>query len=63
MLSEGRKHQVKRMCLAVGHRVTSLRRQSFAGLALGDLRPGRWRRLRPAEVARVRGQVGLESDP
>ena len=62
VLKEGRKHQVKRMCLAVGHRVTSLRRQSFAGLALGDLKPGRWRRLRPAEVARIRGQAGLEPD-
>ena len=63
VLKEGRKHQVKRMCLAVGHRVTSLRRQSFAGLALGDLKPGRWRRLRPAEVARVRGLVGLDPQP
>ena len=63
VLKEGRKHQVKRMCMAVGHRVTSLRRQSFAGLALGDLGPGRWRRLRPAEVARIRGLVGLDPSP
>ena len=63
VLKEGRKHQVKRMCLAIGHRVTSLRRQSFAGLPLGDLGPGRWRRLRPAEVARLRGLVGLEPHP
>ncbi len=59
VLTEGRKHQVKRMCMAVGHKVTSLRRQSFAGLALGDLRAGQWRRLRPAEVARLRRLVGL----
>lgn len=62
VLTEGRKHQVKRMCLAVGHQVTSLRRQSFAGLALGGLRAGRWRRLRPAEVARLRRLVGLGPD-
>ena len=62
ILTEGRKHQVKRMCMAIGHRVTSLRRQSFAGLALGDLRAGQWRRLRPAEVARTRRLVGLEPE-
>lgn len=60
ILHEGRKHQVKRMCLAVGHRVRSLRRASFAGLEVGDLRPGQYRRLRIDEVRRLRRQVGLD---
>jgi pseudouridine synthase len=59
VLKEGRKHQVKRMCLAVGHRVVSLRRESFAGLVLGDLRAGQWRRLRGPEVTRLQRSVGL----
>jgi 23S rRNA pseudouridine2605 synthase len=60
VLHEGRKHQVKRMCLAVGHRVRSLRRASFAGLQVGDLRPGQHRQLRPEEIRRLLKQVGLD---
>jgi 23S rRNA pseudouridine2605 synthase len=54
VLHEGRKHQVKRMCEAVGHPVTSLHRSSYAGLRVDDLPPGEWRELRPEEVARLR---------
>lgn len=58
-LHEGRKHQVKRMCTAVGHRVTRLTRTDFAGLTTGDLRPGEYRRLQPREVRELAGRVGL----
>jgi 23S rRNA pseudouridine2605 synthase len=53
-LHEGRKHQVKRMLEAVGHPVRRLHRSRYAGLALDGLRPGEWRELRPAELARLR---------
>jgi 23S rRNA pseudouridine2605 synthase len=53
-LHEGRKHQVKRMCAAVGHPVTRLHRSAYAGLELGDLPPAAWRELDPAEVEELR---------
>ncbi len=53
-LHEGRKHQVKRMCEAVGHPVVRLRRSSYAGLTVSDLKPGAWRELSPAEVEKLR---------
>jgi 23S rRNA pseudouridine2605 synthase len=53
-IHEGRKRQVRRMCEAVGHRVVALRRIAFGPLRLGDLRPGRHRRLTAAEVERLR---------
>src|SRR5438874_78313 len=53
-LHEGRKHQVKRMCEAVGHPVRRLHRRAYAGLTLGDLGPGRWRELTADEVERLR---------
>jgi 23S rRNA pseudouridine2605 synthase len=53
-LHEGRKRQVKRMCAAVGHPVQALERTRFGPLDLGGLEPGRWRRLTPAEVERLR---------
>jgi 23S rRNA pseudouridine2605 synthase len=53
-LHEGRKRQVRRMCEAVGHPVRALERVAFGPLLLGTLRPGRHRRLSPAEVERLR---------
>ena len=53
-IHEGRKHQVRRMCEAVGHRVIDLRRVAFGPLRLGDLTAGRHRRLTAAEVQRLR---------
>jgi 23S rRNA pseudouridine2605 synthase len=53
-LHEGRKHQVKRMCAAVGHPVRRLHRRTYAGLALEGLGPGEWRELTPAEVQALR---------
>jgi 23S rRNA pseudouridine2605 synthase len=53
-LHEGRNRQVRRMCDAVGHPVTSLRRVRFGPLPLGGLKPGQYRRLSAAEVQRLR---------
>jgi 23S rRNA pseudouridine2605 synthase len=58
-LHEGRKHQVKRMCEAIGHPVRRLHRSRYAGLDLEGLGPGRWRRLTVEEVAALRRGVGL----
>jgi 23S rRNA pseudouridine2605 synthase len=58
-LHEGRKHQVKRMCEAVGHPVRRLHRSRYAGLDLAGLEPGQWRALGTDEVARLRREVGL----
>ena len=53
-IREGRKRQVRRMCEAVGHPVLALRRVAFGPLALGDLPPGRHRRLTRTEVDALR---------
>ena len=58
-LHEGRKHQVKRMCAAVGYPVQHLHRRRYAGLRLVGLDPGQWRELTPEEVAELRRAVGL----
>jgi pseudouridine synthase len=61
VLHEGRKHQVKRMCEAVGHPVSRLHRSRYANLALGDLAPGTWRELSAQEVTGLRRAAGLGS--
>ncbi len=51
---EGRKHQVKRMLEAVGHRVLKLTRVRFGPLSLGSLQPGEFRYLTDREVNAIR---------
>ena len=50
-LHEGRKHIVRRLFDEVGHPVSRLVRTAMGPIRLGDLRPGRTRRLTNAEVA------------
>jgi 23S rRNA pseudouridine2605 synthase len=54
VIREGRHRQVRRMLLAVGHRVQSLRRVAFGPLKLGRLKVGGWRVLGVAEVEALR---------
>ena len=53
-IREGKKRQVRRMIEAIGRRVVTLRRVRFGPLGLGDLPPGKSRKLTPAEVERLR---------
>jgi 23S rRNA pseudouridine2605 synthase len=51
------------MLATVGHPVVRLKRIKFAFLTLGDLKPGEYRRLTPAEVTRLYRLVGLDFPP
>ena len=53
-IHEGRNHQVRRMCAAVGHPVRALQRVRFGPLRLDDLPEGGHRRLKAAEVEALR---------
>jgi 23S rRNA pseudouridine2605 synthase len=55
--TEGRKHEVKRYCEALGHPVTSLRRVAFGPITLGTLPVGKSRPLTPHEVHALRAAV------
>ena len=57
-IREGRKRQVRRMCEAVGHPVTELRRVSFGPLGLGRLEEGEHRRLTKTEIERLTTAAG-----
>lgn len=57
-LTEGRKREVKRMCMHVGHPVLALERIAFAGITAKDLPHGKWRMLTPSEVNTLRRLTG-----
>ena len=50
VLREGRKRQIRRMCEAVGLKVTGLKRVRIGNVRLGDLPAGQWRYLRADET-------------
>ena len=50
-LTEGKKHQVRRMTAAIGFPTLRLIRVSIAGLEIGNLKPGEWRYLTNAETS------------
>jgi 23S rRNA pseudouridine2457 synthase len=54
-LTEGKNRQVRRMTAAVGHPTLRLLRVAIGGLPLGDLLPGQWRVLTPAERSMLFG--------
>lgn len=45
ILTEGRNRQIRRMCRALGYRVTALHRTRIMNIALGRLPVGRWANL------------------
>ena len=51
-IHEGRNHQVRKMCEAIGHKIVTLKRVEVGGLELGNLAKGKWRQLTAKEVKR-----------
>lgn len=58
-LHEGRNRQIRRMFEALDHEIEHLERVNYAGLTAEGVRPGKWRRLEPFEVTRLRRLVNL----
>jgi len=59
---EGRNRQVRKMCDAIGHPVTELRRIAIGPLRDTRLKLGAWRVLTTHEVERLRAAAGMSVD-
>lgn len=59
VMTEGRKHEVRRMFAAIEHPVVALARVAFGPIRLGDLAPKASRHLTQAEVGALLKLVGL----
>jgi len=63
VLTQGLNRQIRRMCEALGVRVTRLRRVRIMHLALDDLAAGEWRDLTRAEVRELHARCGRAESP
>ena len=52
-LSEGRNRQIRKMTAAVGHPTLRLIRVKIGALSLEGIKPGEWKQLKTADVARL----------
>ena len=59
ILTEGKKHQIRRMCAALGYQVKALKRVRILMLSLGKLKPGQFRKLTLREQKTFLNALGL----
>lgn len=59
ILTEGKKHQIRRMCVALGYSVRDLQRTRIMNVRLGTLKPGQSRPLERQELNKLLKGVGL----
>lgn len=59
VLTEGKKHQIRRMASALGYTVHSLKRVRIMNLGLGNLPKGKTRALTQSECAELLQSIGL----
>lgn len=53
-IHEGRKRQVRRMCLAIGHPVIHLKRIAIGKITLNGLKTGQWRFMTKSEIEYIK---------
>ena len=58
-LTEGKNHQIKRMCSALGYTVNELARVRIMHIRLGRLRPGTYRHLKGPELQELFSALGI----
>jgi pseudouridine synthase len=58
-LTEGKRHQIRRMVVALHNDVVDLRRVRVANIQLGRLREGDWRHIEDEELHDFLGSLGL----
>ena len=59
VLTEGKKHQIRRMCAALGYQVQSLKRVRVMNIELGQLKPNQYRKLSGTERTTLLTNLGL----
>lgn len=58
-ITEGKKHQIRRMCAALGYQVQTLKRIRVMNLEVGDLKPNQYRKIAGPELKQLLKELGL----
>jgi len=59
IITEGKKHQIRRMCAALGYQVQALKRVRVANIALGKLKPNQYRKIEGQELSAFLQELNL----
>jgi len=61
VITEGKKHQIRRMCAALGYQVQTLKRLRVMNIELGTLKPNQYRKIAGAELKELMTTLGLQN--
>lgn len=61
VLTEGKKHQIRRMCEALGKKVISLKRQRIMNIRIEGLKSGQFRKIEGEELQVFLKEIGIIS--
>lgn len=59
IITEGKKHQIRRMCAALGYQIQTLKRVRIMNIELGKLKPNQYRKIQDAELSTFLKELGL----
>ncbi len=60
ILTEGKKHQIRRMCAALGYQVQDLKRVRIMNITLGKLKPNQLRKIEGKELSEFLKQLNVQ---
>jgi 23S rRNA pseudouridine2604 synthase len=58
-ITEGKKHQIRRMCAALGYQVQNLKRVRVANITIGKLKPNQFRKITGDELTDFLSSLGI----
>lgn len=59
ILTEGKKHQIRRMCAALGYQIQSLKRVRIMNIKLDKLKPNQYRKIAGPELQEFLRELGV----
>lgn len=60
IITEGKKHQIRRMCAALGYQVQSLKRVRIMNIEIGQLKPNQYRKISGPTLHKLLKDLGVE---
>lgn len=60
ILTEGKKHQIRRMCAALGYQIQTLKRVRIMNIELGKLKPNQYRKIEGTELATLLAALNID---